>query len=131
MISTGFSHISYFCAMFEPFPCSLIAISSACGPHLSLHGSSLECFDVFSSTCLPRARSEIHSLLFALLSPLFLPRFLDIYPLRSDFPFSLCSIIFSVWFLFLWPFVYLRLCPPPLSSLSFLFSLFIPFACFF
>lgn len=41
---------SYLCAMFGPSPYSLIAISSTCGPHSSIHGSSLlECFGDFST----------------------------------------------------------------------------------
>lgn len=91
------TYSSYFCAMSGPSSCSVIAISSACGPHSSIHGSSLlECFGFSFRLCLPRARSEIHSLLFALLSPLFLPRFLDIYPLQSDFPF-LCALSFPLY----------------------------------
>lgn len=90
------TYSSYFCAMSGSPSCSVIAISSACGPHSSIHGSSLlECFGFSFRLCLPRARSEIHSLLFALLSPLFLPRFLDIYPLQSNFPF-LCSLSFPL-----------------------------------
>lgn len=93
----GSTYSSYFCAMPGPSLCSVIAISSACRPHSSIHGSSLlECFGFSFRLCLPRARSEIHSLLFALLSPLFLPRFLGIYPLQSDFLF-LCALSFPLY----------------------------------
>lgn len=127
------TYSSYFCAMSGQSPCSVIAISSACGPDSSIHTSSLlECSGFSFRLCLSRARSEIHSLLFALLSPLFLPRFLDIYPLQSDFLF-LCSLYhFPCIVPFLMDFrVLTTLIRCSFFALS-LFSLrFIAFACFY
>lgn len=95
----GFDLFLFFCTS----GCSLVQ-SSPYRLHAGLIHLSMDLLyrsaSCFLFTCLPRARSEIHSLLFALLSPLFLPQFLDIYPSNpTDLFFVLYHLPLMVRFL--------------------------------
>ena len=124
ILDHGF-RLTFLFLCFGPSACSIIAMSSACGPHSSIHGSFLsECF-VFPFRPVSRGLDLRFILCFRIAVTIILTPISRYIPPPIRLPFSLCSIMCPVWFVSSWTFVDFRLLPLPfLSLISFAFHSF-------